>query len=328
MKMKNRNLAPSILPAFLFLFLFSLLPINSHAQADYSEINQTETTQFEETTEPAFKKVSYYRYAKKKIWLYQKNGTSFQKLKTVKKSSRLKVTGLRTDGWARISFSGVSLYAKTSALSTTNGYTVVIDAGHQQKANSSLEPIGPGAKQKKAKVTGGATGVRTRQPEYKLNLKVAKQLRDSLKAKGYHVVMVRTTHKVNISNSARAKIANKAKADVFIRIHANSAGSSGTKGALTICPTKKNPYCKKIYKASKQLSESVLNEFCKATKAKNRGVMYTDSMSGINWSKVPVTIIEMGFLSNPSEDKKMASAAYQKKMVKGMVNGIDAYLGR
>ena len=61
---------------------------------------------------------------------------------------------------------------------------IVIDPGHQKKANLKLEPIGPGAKQKKYKVSGGATGVYTRQTEYTLNLKVAKLLQRKLIEKG------------------------------------------------------------------------------------------------------------------------------------------------
>ena len=68
-----------------------------------------------------------------------------------------------------------------------------------------------------------------------------------------------------------------------------------------------------------------MTAFCKATGAKNRGVMYTNTMTGINWCKVPVTIVEMGFMSNPTEDRRMARASYQKKIVKGISDGIDNY---
>lgn len=203
---------------------------------------------------------------------------------------------------------------------------IVIDAGHQTRAMSAKEPIGPGSSQKKAKVTGGTSGCATHLPEYKLNLQVAKKLKKELENRGYKVIMVRTKNNVKLSNVDRAKVANKNKADAFIRIHANSAGSSSVKGALTIAPANSNSYMtKKNRKASQKLSKKVLTAMCKATGAKNRGVMYTNSMTGINWCKVPVTIVEMGFMSNPSEDRKMASASYQKKIVRGIADGIDQY---
>lgn len=203
---------------------------------------------------------------------------------------------------------------------------IVIDAGHQTKAMSATEPIGPGSKTRKAKVTGGASGCVTHLPEYKLNLQVAKKLRSELTKRGYKVIMVRTKNNVKLSNVDRAKVANKYKADAFIRIHANSSESSSVKGALTIAPQNSNKYMtKKNRKKSQNLSKKVLKAMCKATGAKNRGVMYTNSMTGINWCKVPVTIVEMGFMSNPSEDRKMASASYQKKIVKGIANGIDNF---
>ena len=203
---------------------------------------------------------------------------------------------------------------------------IVIDAGHQTRAMSATEPIGPGSSQRKAKVTGGASGCVTHLPEYKLNLQVAKRLQKELVNRGYKVIMVRTKNNVRMSNVQRAKVANKYKADAFIRLHANSAGSSSVKGALTIAPASNNRYMTKANrKASQKLSKKVLKAMCKTTGAKNRGVMYTNSMTGINWCKVPVTIVEMGFMSNPSEDRKMAKASYQKKIVKGIADGIDNF---
>lgn len=218
--------------------------------------------------------------------------------------------------------------AATKAASSSRKL-IVIDAGHQQKGNSALESVGPGAKAKKAKVASGATGRYTKIPEYKLTLVMAKKLEKELKRRGYAVKMIRTKNNVNISNAQRAKTANKLKADALIRIHANAADSTSVKGALTISPTKNNKYCKKIYEKCNKLSQTVLKEFCRSTGAKNRGVMYTDTMSGINWCKVPVTIVEMGFLTNKTEDIKMnKSKSYQEKMAIGIANGIDQYFKR
>ena len=82
---------------------------------------------------------------------------------------------------------------------------IVIDAGHQTRAMSATEPIGPGSSQRKAKVTGGASGCVTHLPEYKLNLQVAKKLQKELVNRGYKVIMVRTKNNVRMSNVQRAR---------------------------------------------------------------------------------------------------------------------------
>ncbi len=202
---------------------------------------------------------------------------------------------------------------------------IVIDAGHQAKGNSDKEPNGPGATEMKAKVTGGATGGSTGQKEYELNLAVAFYLRDELLARGYEVIMVRESHDVNLSNSERAAIANQAGADAFIRIHANGSDNTSVSGTETLCQTAGNPYNASLYPLSRSLSEWVLKGIIIQTESKDRGVKETDTMSGINWCNVPTTIVEMGFLSNPTEDALMLTEEYRKKVAAGIANGIDAY---
>ena len=186
--------------------------------------------------------------------------------------------------------------------------------------------IGPGASETKAKVTDGAIGVSTGQKESELNLKVSQMLEQELTKKGYNVIMTRTEENVNMSNSERAQIANNANATAFIRIHANSADSSSAKGVLTMCQTSQNKYNGNLADKSYSLSKSIVDNVAKTTNTQNRGVTRTDDMSGINWGKVPATIVEMGFLSNSDEDKLLADENYQKKIVNGIINGLEEYL--
>ena len=180
----------------------------------------------------------------------------------------------------------------------------------------------------KAKLTSGTRGVSTRIAEYQLNLDISLLLEQELIRRGYKVVMIRRTNDCPLSNAERAQIANESGADIFIRIHANGSENPSVSGALCCAPTRNNPYLTdEVITESIRLSRAVVDQYCTVTGANNQGLMSTDTMTGINWCQIPVTIVEMGYMSNPAEDEKMATDEYRTLMVKGIADGIDAYFG-
>ncbi len=215
--------------------------------------------------------------------------------------------------------------AETPKPANGGGRVVCIDAGHQRKQNSAQEPVGPGSSSTKMKVTSGTAGTTTGVPEYQLTLAVALKLQSVLQQRGYTVVMCRSSHDVDISNVERAQIANNAGAGAFIRIHADGANNASAAGASTLAPSASNPYCANISSSSQSLAKNVINSYCAKTGMKNRGMQINDGMTGLNWSQVPVTIIEMGFMTNPSDDQLMQTESFQQSAAEGMADGIDAF---
>lgn len=208
-----------------------------------------------------------------------------------------------------------------------NSHVVVIDPGHQGRGDSSTEPNGPGSSTMKARVAGGTHGTTTGVYEYQLTLAISQQLQAELEKRGYTVYLTRTSHDVNISNMERAQYASSVGADIAVRIHANGSDNASVSGALALAPSSSNPYIAYLSDSSWNLSKCILDAYCAATGMRNQGVSTSDTMTGINWSTVPVTILEMGYMTNPTDDVNMEDPAYQARMVQGIADGIDAYFG-
>ena len=201
---------------------------------------------------------------------------------------------------------------------------ICIDPGHQAKGDSNSEPVAPGSYVKKARVSSGATGVATKKPEYILNLEASAVLKHILEGKGYKVIMTRESHDVNISNSERAIFANNNKADMVIRVHADSLNNPSKTGASILIPAKESKYTASIYEESQKCANMINNKMKEAGIQVN-GIFERNDLTGFNWSKVPVVLVEMGFLSNYNEDQMMSNPEYQRKLMESISDGLEEY---
>lgn len=199
---------------------------------------------------------------------------------------------------------------------------IVIDPGHADKANLQKEQLAPGSTEMKIKDGGGAEGIVTKTPEYIVNMAISMKLRDILQKREYTVIMTKTSNSVSLGNIERAEIGNKAKADLVIRIHADSSDDTKVTGASMLVPAPINSNTSEIYSISKKYGTEILNIYCNEMKLENRGVVEHSDMTGFNWSKVPVVLIEVGFLSNPSEDKLLSNISYENKIANALADGI------
>lgn len=204
---------------------------------------------------------------------------------------------------------------------------IAIDPGHQSPDvdMSDKEPLGPGSTEMKAKATGGTQGKFTGVPEYELNMNISRLLKTELEKRGYQVLLTRQDNETAISNKERAELATKWGADIYVRIHGNGNEDSSVHGAMTMVPSSENSFVSHLHEKSYALGEAVIQAYCDSCGMKNNGVQLFDNMTGINWSSVPVIILEMGFMTNETDDRNMQNAEYQERMVQGIANGIDNY---
>lgn len=210
---------------------------------------------------------------------------------------------------------------KTKKESTINKKIVVIDPGHSSNGNNGMEKQSPGSEIMKIKDPGGAQGISTRTPEYVVAMNVSLKLKSLLEQHNITVIMTKTQDSESPGNIERAEVGNNNNADLAIRIHCDSSESQSVRGASMLTPAPIG-YAKDISAVSKEYGQVILNDLVFTVGMNNRGVVERSDLTGFNWSKVPVVLIEMGFMSNREEDRLLNDDSYQNKLAEGLCKGI------
>lgn len=180
---------------------------------------------------------------------------------------------------------------------------IVIDPGHGGSDPGAVSPWG------------------TREKD--INTRISLKTRDALEDLGYNVLMTRDNDKT-LQLSDRTNLANKSYADLFISFHANSYSDSSVKGIQVLyCPAQKA----KVDKDSDQypLAKSIMDELLKGTGAVDKGIIQRSDLYVLNRTTMPAVLIEVGFLTNPEEEKLIQTEEYQNKIVKSVIKGIENY---
>jgi N-acetylmuramoyl-L-alanine amidase len=206
---------------------------------------------------------------------------------------------------------------------------VVVDPGHDLRANLEREPIGPGSPVRKIKDGGGTRGVVTGTPEGVVTMRISARLATLLRAAGVRVVLTRTrTAGTSMGNVERARIANRHRAALFLRVHADGSARAADRGVSVLYPAKRRGWTDDIHVDSRRGARLVHTELVRGLRARGRGVVARSDITGFNWADVPAILAEVGFLTNPAEDRLLGTAAYQQRAALALCRGTLRFLGR
>jgi N-acetylmuramoyl-L-alanine amidase len=224
-------------------------------------------------------------------------------------------------------FAAVPLVVASSA-SAAPPPVVVIDPGHDLRANLRTEPIGPGSRTRKIMDGGGTHGVVSGTGEAELNLAISLRVRALLEGAGLRVVMTRRrTVGTSMGNVARAAIANRAGAALFLRIHADGSTSASARGTHTLYPSFRAGWTDDIYRKSRGAAKVVQSELVRALGFPDLGLQERSDLTGFNWADTPAILVEVGFMTNPAEDRALATRAYRERAARGICRGTLRFLG-
>ena len=205
---------------------------------------------------------------------------------------------------------------------------VCLDPGHgtPPAVGRQLEPIGPGSATMKIKDGGGASG------EAAVALAIARRARRLLLARGYRVALTRTGATIRLGdgngNIARARFCNRRHAALMVRIHADGSTSHSLHGVSTLVPAWRGGWTDDIYARSARAGRALQQAVVASTGAADRGVARRSDLTGFNWADVPAVLLETGFLSNPTEARRLHSGSYQQRVALGLARGVAAFVRR
>ena len=203
---------------------------------------------------------------------------------------------------------------------------VCLDPGHgtPPAIGRQVEPIGPGSHVMKIKDGGGARG------EAAVALAIAVRARRLLLARGYRVAMTRTGPTIRLGNGngniARARFCNRRHAALMVRIHADGSTDRSLHGVSTLVPAWHRGWTDDIYARSLRAGRALQKAVVRSTGAADRGIVQRSDLTGFNWANVPVVLVETGFLSNPTEARRLHTAAYQQRVARGLTAGVAAFV--
>ena len=193
------------------------------------------------------------------------------------------------------------------------GVTIVVDPGHGGQDTGAI----------------GASGT------YEKNntLPTSLDLADLLRSAGANVVLTRSTDTlptgVNYTEladlKARVAIAAKNKADIYVSIHNDSFSNPDVYGTTTYYSSS-NPLADKSNTLAKDIQKetiSILTPY-KLGPKENRGVKDAPDYV-VKYTSMPAVLVELGFISNPVEEKSLGSSAFQKQAAVGIYQGILDY---
>lgn len=187
---------------------------------------------------------------------------------------------------------------------TSLGKTIVIDAGHG----------------------GGDPGTVGFNGSYEkdINLEISKKIIKKLENKGYNVISTRNNDEY-ISNTDRARLANKSEGEMFISIHCNSIeNNTYVKGVQVLYYTNKQNVIEDLNNS--EMAQLMIDSIVSGTDAMDKGIIERRDLIVLSQTNIPAMIIETGFLSNPEEEKLLGTDKYQNKLADSIIEGMEKYL--